>query len=149
VQHQAVECICADKKNADDSGLVALYLRSMRGVLATLIAFAVLGLAAATAVASFHVGTYSGQASGERVLFWTDTHTAHSFGWGDRNLFDNAAIEHVDGVWRFHTHSTRWQVHGHWEGNATVHGSICALDSNGTCPTEHLHHYTAQLKSPK
>jgi hypothetical protein len=149
VQHRAAGCVCADKKNAEDSGLIALYLPAMRRGLAALIAVALFGLAATTASASFHVGTYSGEASGERVLFWTDTHTAHSFGWGDRQLFDNAGIEHHDGVWRFHTHSTRWQVHGHWAGAATVQGSICALDSTGSCPAEHLHHYTAQLKSPK
>jgi hypothetical protein len=61
---------------------------------------------AASALASFHPGTYGGSASGERVLFTTDTHTAHSFDWGGRPLFANAAIEH-------------------------------------------LHHYTADLKSPK
>jgi hypothetical protein len=147
VQHRAAGCVCADKKNADDSGLTGLYLRAMRRGLAGLIAVAVVGLVAASALASFHVGTYSGEASGERVLFWTDTHTAHSFGWGDRHLFDNAGVEHVNGVWRFHTHTTRWQVHGHWEGSSSVQGSICALDSTGNCPSEHLHHYTAHLKT--
>jgi hypothetical protein len=114
-----------------------------------LIVLAVLGLGAATAGASFHAGTYGGEASGERVIFWTDTRTAHSFSWGGRNLFDNAAIEQHDGVWRFHAHSTRWQVHGHWNGSSEVQGSICALDSTGQCPSEHLHHYTAHLKSIK
>jgi hypothetical protein len=121
----------------------------MRRGFAALVAVALFGLAATMALASFHVGTYSGEASGERVLFWTDTHTAHSFSWGERHLFDNAPIEHHEGVWRFHTHSARWQVHGHWVGAVSVEGSICALDSNGSCPAEHLHHYTAQLKSPK
>ena len=121
----------------------------MRRGLAASIAIAAIGLGAATAEASFHVGTYGGELSGERIIFTTDTHHAHGFDWGGRQLFDNAAIENHDGVWRFHTHSTRWQVHGHWEGNSTVKGSICALDSSGSCPSEHLHHYTANLKSPK
>ena len=121
----------------------------MRRPLISLAAVIALGVAAAAAMASFHAGTYSGEASGERVLFTTDTHRAHNFGWGSRQLFDNAAIEHVGGVWRFHTHSTRWQVHGHWDQPGRVQGSICALDSDGSCPTEHLHHYTAHLKTAK
>jgi hypothetical protein len=121
----------------------------MRRGLATLIATVVFGLTAATAMASFHVGTYSGEASGERVLFTTDTHHAHGFTWGDRHLFDNAATEQHDGVWRFHTHTTRWRVHGHWVDGNSVAGSICALNSDGTCPAEHLHHYTAELKTAK
>jgi hypothetical protein len=120
---------------------------SMRRGLATFTILAVLGLGAAAASASFHVGTYSGEASGERVLFSTDTHHAHSFSWGTRDLFDNTAIEHIDGVWRFHTHSTRWQIHGHWDSPASVQGSICALDSHGSCSPENLQHYTAQLKT--
>ena len=119
----------------------------MRRALATLTLLAAIGLGAATAAASFHAGTYSGDLSGERVLFTTDTHHAHSFTWGSRHLFDNAAIEHVDGVWRFHTHSTRWQVHGHWDLSTRVQGSICALDSHGACSSEHLQHYTAHLKT--
>jgi hypothetical protein len=149
VQHPAAGCICADKKNGEDSGLPHGYLRSMRRGFAILIALVVLGPAAATAVASFHAGTYGGEASGERVLFTTDTRTAHGFTWGDRSLFDNAAIEHHDGVWRFHTHSTRWQVHGHWVQPNQVQGSVCALDSGGNCPAEQLHHYTAHLKTAK
>jgi hypothetical protein len=121
----------------------------MRRGLAGLIVLASLGLGAASALASFHPGTYSGSASGERVLFTTDTHHAHNFDWGGRALFDNAAIEHHDGVWRFHTHTTRWQVHGHWVHASSVQGSICALDSTGHCATEHLHHYTADLKTAK
>jgi hypothetical protein len=121
----------------------------MRRGLTGLIVLAALGLTVATAAASFHVGTYSGSASGERVLFTTDTHHAHGFNWGGRPLFDNAAIEHHDGVWRFHTHSTRWQVHGHWVEPSQVQGSICALNSDGSCPEAHLHHYDATLKSPK
>jgi hypothetical protein len=123
----------------------------MRRGLASLIVLAVLGLGlgAATAAASFHAGTYGGEASGERVLFTTDSHHAHNFSWGGRPLFDNAAIEHHDGVWRFHTHSTRWQVHGHWVGSSSVEGSICALDSHGHCSSEHLQHYTAHLKTVK
>lgn len=121
----------------------------MRRGLAVLIALAVLGLGAATAVASFRVGTYGGDLNGERVIFTTDTHHAQSFNWGGRPLFDSAAIEHHDGVWRFHTHSTRWQVHGHWVQPDQVQGSICALNSDGSCPSEHLHHYTAHLKTAK
>jgi hypothetical protein len=121
----------------------------MRRGLASLIVLAVLCLGAATAAASFHAGTYSGEASGERVLFTTDSHHAHNFGWGARQLFDNAAIEHHDGIWRFHTHTTRWRVHGHWDLPDRVQGSICALDSSGNCPSEHLHHYTAHLKTAK
>ncbi len=121
----------------------------MRRGFATLIATVVFGLAAAAAMASFHVGTYSGEASGERVLFTTDTHTAHGFTWGARSLFSNTAIEHHDGVWRFHTHTERWRVHGHWVSSTSVQGSICALNSDGSCPTEHLHHYTAELKTAK
>jgi hypothetical protein len=30
-----------------------------------------------------------------------------------------------------------------------VHGSICALDSQGHCSSEHLQHYTAHLKTAK
>jgi len=121
----------------------------MRRGLAALIVVALLGLGAATAVASFHAGTYGGDLNGERVIFTTDSHTAHSFSWGGRSLFSNAAIEHHDGIWRFHAHSTRWHVHGHWVQPDQVQGSICALDSQGTCATENLQHYTAHLKSPK
>jgi hypothetical protein len=121
----------------------------MRRGLAALIVLAVLGLSAAPAVASFHAGTYGGDLNGERVIFTTDSSHAHGFSWGGRQLFDNAAIEHHDGVWRFHAHSTRWQVHGHWVQADQVQGSICALDSNGHCAAEHLQHYTAHLKSSK
>jgi hypothetical protein len=127
----------------------------MRRTLSVLAAGAALALGAATAAAQasheplFIPGTYSGSGSGERVLFTTDTHHAHNFSWGDRHLFDNAAIEKHDGVWRFHTHTTRWQVHGHWVESNQVQGSICALDSNGHCASEHLHHYTAALKTDK
>ena len=137
------------QENCDDSGLVPLYFRAMRRALASLTVIAVLGVAAASALGSFHAGTYSGEVSGERVLFTTDSHHAHNFGWGSRRLFDNAAIEHHDGVWRFHTHTTRWQVHGHWDLPNRVQGSICALDSHGVCSTEHLQHYTAHLKTSK
>ena len=120
----------------------------MRRGLAIVTVLAALGLCAASALASFQAGTYGGHASdGGRVIFTTDTHHAHGFDWEGRQLFDNAAIEHHDGVWRFHTHSTRWQVHGHWVTSSSVSGSICALDSNGHCPTEHPHHYSAALKS--
>src|SRR4051812_49175144 len=119
----------------------------MRRGLAALIVVALFGLGAATAAASFHAGTYGGDLNGERVIFTTDSRTAHNFSWGGRNLFDNAAIEHHDGVWRFHTHSTRWQVHGHWVQPDQVQGSICALDSNGTCAIENLQHYTTHLKT--
>jgi hypothetical protein len=121
----------------------------MRRGLISLIVLAALGLTAATASASFHAGTYGGELSGERVIFTADSRTAHNFSWGGRQLFDNAPIEHHDGIWRFHTHSTRWQVHGHWVQPDQVQGSICALDSNGHCATENLQHYTAHLKSPK
>jgi hypothetical protein len=121
----------------------------MRRGLATLTVLALLGLCTAAAVASFHAGTYGGELAGERVIFTTDSHHAHNFNWGGRPLFDNAAIEHHDGVWRFHAHSTRWQVHGHWESSTTVEGSICALDSHGHCSAEHLQHYTAHLKTAK
>jgi hypothetical protein len=121
----------------------------MRRGLISLIVLAALGLTAATASASFHAGTYGGELSGERVIFTADSRTAHNFSWGGRQLFDNAAIEHHEGVWRFHTHSTRWQVHGHWVGSSDVHGSICALDSQGHCSSEHLQHYTAHLKTAK
>jgi hypothetical protein len=129
--------------------LSASNFAAMRRGLAALFAVALLGLVATTAVASFHAGTYGGEVSGEKVLFTTDSHHAHSFTWGGRQLFDNAAIENHDGVWRFHTHTTRWQVHGHWVGNASVEGSMCALDSTGQCATENLQHYTTLLKSPK
>jgi hypothetical protein len=93
----------------------------MRRGFAIVAVLAAVGFGAATAAASFHPGTYSGQASdGGRVLFTTDTQ-----------------------------HTTRWQLHGHWIGSSSVSGSICALDSDGTCPTEHLHHYTAELKTAK
>jgi hypothetical protein len=121
----------------------------MRRGLAVLFVLAFLGLGAATAAASFHVGTYGGDLNGERVIFTTDSRTAHNFSWGGRQLFDNAAIENHDGVWRFHTHSTRWQVHGHWVEPSQVQGSICALASDGSCPAEHLHHYAAHLKTAK
>jgi hypothetical protein len=121
----------------------------MRRGLAGLIVLALLGLGAATAAASFHVGTYGGDLNGERVIFTTDTRHAQGFSWGGRPLFDSAAIEHHEGVWRFHTHSTRWQVHGHWVDPTQVQGSICALDSQGVCAAEHLQHYTTHLKSPK
>jgi hypothetical protein len=149
VQHPAAGCVCADKKNADDSDLLALYFRPMRRALTLLVVLAALFLGAASALASFHVGTYGGDLNGERVIFTTDTRHAQGFSWGGRPLFDSAAIENHDGVWRFHTHSTRWQVHGHWIHSASVQGSICALSSDGTCPAEHLHHYTANLKTPK
>lgn len=111
MQHPSAECVCAGKENAEDSGLFQLYFRSMRRALISLAAVISLGLAAATAAASFHAGTYSGEASGEPVLFTTDTHHAHNFGWDSRQLFDNAAIEHIGGVWRFHTHSSgRFQL---------------------------------------
>ena len=121
----------------------------MRRGLASLILLAVLGLGAAAAAASFHAGTYGGELSDERIIFTTDSHHAHNFTWGGRTLFDNAAIEHHDGIWRFHTHSLRWQVHGHWDGPSSVQGSICALDSHGHCSAEHLQHYTAYLKTAK
>jgi hypothetical protein len=122
----------------------------MRRVLAGLIVLAVLAVGVAAAVASFHVGTYGGHASdGGRVIFTTDTHTAHGFSWDGRHLFDNAQIEHHDGVWRFHTHTTRWQVHGHWIGSTSVSGSMCALNSDGSCPAENLHHYAAEAKTGK
>ncbi len=127
MQHPAVECICAGKKNADDSGLLRVHFQRMRRGIASLIVVAVLALSAASALASFHPGTYSGSASGELVFFTTDTHTAHGFDWGGRRLFDNAAIEHHDGVWRFHTHSTRWQVHGHWVQPNQVRGSPASV----------------------
>jgi hypothetical protein len=131
--------------------MIPVFTRStfgaMRRVLITLVAIAALGLGVTSALASFHAGTYSGEVSGERVLFTTDTHHAHSFTWGTRTLFDDTAIEHVDGIWRFHTHSTRWQVHGHWDLPTRVQGSICALDSHGACASEHLQHYTAELKT--
>ncbi|HEX3563060.1 MAG TPA: hypothetical protein VHU24_09510 [Solirubrobacterales bacterium] len=122
----------------------------MRRALATLITITALGLGAGIAAAAFHVGTYGGYASdGGRVIFTTDTHTAHNFSWEGRHLFDNAQIEHHDGVTRFHTHTLRWQVHGHWVDSNNVEGSICALDSNGGCPSAHLHHYTAGAKTGK
>jgi hypothetical protein len=121
----------------------------MRRDIAILAVLAALGLTATTAVASFHAGTYGGDLAGERVIFTTDSHHAHNFSWGGRHLFDNAAIEHHDGVWRFHTHSTRWRVHGHWDSPTSVQGSICALDSQGHCSTEHLQHYTTHLKTAK
>ena len=119
----------------------------MRRGLATLIVLAAFVIGATAALASFHAGTYSGEASGERVLFTTDTRHAHGFTWGTRHLFDNAAIEQHDGIWRFHTHSLRWQVHGHWDLSNRVQGSICALDSHGHCSSEQLQHYTAHLKT--
>src|SRR5262249_29150240 len=131
VHDPAAGRICTDKKNADVSGLIALYFRGMHRGLAAPIAIAVLGLSTATAAASFHTRPYSGEASGERVPFTADTHHAHNFDWGSRQLFDNAAIEHLDGVWRFHTHSRRWRVHGHWDSATSVQGSICTLDSHG------------------
>jgi hypothetical protein len=121
----------------------------MRRGLATLIALAAFGIGAASALASFHAGTYGGELSGQRLIFTTDGHHAHNFDWGGRMLFDNAAIEQHDGVWRFHTHSTRWRVHGHWDLPTRVQGSICALDSAGACPAEHVQHYTALLKDSK
>jgi hypothetical protein len=121
----------------------------MRRGLAALIVLLVMGLGAATAAASFHAGTYGGDLNDERVIFTTDSSHAHSFSWGGRQLFDNAAIEHHDGVWRFHAHSTRWQVHGHWVQADQVEGSICALNSDGSCPAAHLHHYSAHLKTAK
>jgi hypothetical protein len=138
-----------EQENDDDSGLLRSYLRPMRSGLAGLIVLAVLGLSAAIASASFHAGTYGGELSGERLIFTTDTHHAHGFSWGGRTLFDNAAIEHHDGIWRFHSHSTRWQVHGHWADSTSVQGSVCALDSHGQCSTEHVQHYTAHLKTAK
>jgi hypothetical protein len=127
----------------------------MRRGLAALIVIGGLTLAGASAAVAFHVGTYGGSASdGGRVIFTTDTRTAHNFSWEGRHLFDNAQIErHIgdDGnaVWRFHSHSTRWQVHGHWHSRDSVAGSICPLDSSGHCATEHLHHYTADAKTGK
>jgi hypothetical protein len=138
-----------EQESAEDSGLLGVYLRTMRRALATLIALAALAIGAETAAASFHAGTYGGDLNGERVIFTTDTHHAHGFSWGGRPLFDNAAIEHVDGVWRFHTHSTRWQVHGHWVDPTQVQGSICALDSDGSCAAANLQHYTTHLKTSK
>ena len=115
-------------------------------MLTVIAAFAV---GATAAPASFHAGTYSGEVSGEKVLFTTDSHHAHGFTWGSRHLFDNAAIEHHGDFWRFHTHSMRWQVHGHWDQPDRVQGSICALDSHGHCSSEQLQHYTAHLKTSK
>ena len=124
-------------------------VRPMRRSLVVLTVLASLALGAAIAVASFHAGTYSGELAGERILFTTDSHHAHNFNWGARSLFDNAAIEQHDGVWRFHAHSTRWQVHGHWDLASRVQGSVCALDSRGHCSSENLQHYTAHLKDVK
>ena len=121
--------------------------RSMRRGLVLLTVLASLALGAGSALGAFHAGTYGGHLSDERILFTTDSRHAHNFSWGGRHLFDNAAIEQHDGVWRFHTHSTRWQVHGHWDSPTSVQGSICALDSHGHCSTEQLQHYTAHLKT--
>jgi hypothetical protein len=104
-----------------------------------------------------HVATYGGTASGGgRVIFWIDTHTAHSFSLGELHLFSNAQLEHHiaadgTGVWRFHTHSEHWRVHGHWVGPTTVHGSICNLAASPTgCPDgAHLQTYVTEAKSPK
>ena len=129
----------------------------MRRLTAAVAVIALLAAGAAAAWASPEANTYSGTASGGgRVLFWTDTHTAHSFDLQGRPLFTNAQLEHhvaADGiaVWRFHTHTEHWRVHGHWVGHTTVHGSICDLAVSPTgCPAgAHLQTYVAEAKSHK
>jgi hypothetical protein len=118
----------------------------MRRVVAAITATVALGLGAASASA-FSVGTYDGTAGGERVLFTADTHHAHNFDWGSRHLFDDAVIEKLNGVPHFHSHTTRWQVHGHWTDSQHVQGSICPLDSTGQCTREHLRTFAAALKT--
>ena len=120
------------------------------------IALLTAGVGAASAFTP-HTATYGGTASsGGRVIFWIDTHTAHNFDLEGHTLFSNAQLEHHiagDGtaVWRFHTHSQHWRVHGHWVGPTTVHGSICNLGTSpGGCPNgEHLQTYVTEAKSVK
>jgi hypothetical protein len=90
------------------------------------------------------------------VNFWIDTHTAHTFTLEGRSLFSNAQLEHhvaADGnaVWRFHTHTENFQIHAHWVGHTTVHGSICNLGASPTgCPNGvHLQTFVAEAKSKK
>jgi hypothetical protein len=128
--------------------------------LAAIVALTAALLAAGAGLAwsfSPQLATYGGTASsGGRVIFWIDTHTAHSFGLEGQTLFSNAQLEHHiaadgTGVWRFHTHTEHWRVHGHWVGHTTVHGSICNLAASPTgCPDgAHLQTYETEAKSPK
>jgi hypothetical protein len=134
----------------------------MRRLTALIVLVLSLAFGAATAQAyEPFIGSYGGYLHNERIIFSTRTIVnvitgnsieAFSFNWGGRDLFTQTPVErHVaaDGtvVWRFHTHSTRWRVHGHWEGADTVHGSICALDSSGACPDAHLYPYVANAKT--
>jgi hypothetical protein len=137
------------------SGVISSLI-SMRRLLA-IAAILLLALGAGLAWSTPQISTYGGTASGGgRVIFWIDTHTAHSFSLDDRQLFGNAQLEHhVTGegsaVWRFHTHDEHWRVHGHWVGHTTVHGSICHLSASPTgCPNgEHLQTFVAEAKSKK
>jgi hypothetical protein len=112
---------------------------------------------AASALSTPQVNTYGGTTSGgARVIFWIDTHTAHTFSVDGHTLFSNAQLEQnvaADGTatWRFHTHSEHWRVHGHWVGHTTVHGSICNLAASPSgCPHgEHLQTYVAEAKTKK
>jgi hypothetical protein len=131
-------------------------MRRLASILVLAIALLACGAGAALAF-SPHVATYGGTASGGgRVIFWIDTHTAHSFDLDGVQMFSNAQLEHHiaddgTGVWRFHTHTDRWRVHGHWVGPTTVHGSICNLVASPTgCPDgAHLQTYVTEAKSPK
>jgi hypothetical protein len=130
----------------------------MRRIIALVVAVGLLALGAAQAWAfTPQVNTYGGTSSGGgRVQFWIDTRTVHSFNFEDRGLFSNAQYEHHvaedgSGVWRFHTHSEHWRVHGHWVGHTTVHGSICNLVASPTgCPEgAHLQTYVVEAKPTK
>jgi hypothetical protein len=130
-------------------------MRRIITLAAAVVLFA-LGAAAAWAFTP-QVNTYGGTASGGgRVQFWIDARTVHNFDFEDRTLFSNAQYEHHvaedgSGVWRFHTHSDHWRVHGHWVGHTTVHGSICNLAASPTgCPDgAHLQTYVVEAKSFK
>jgi hypothetical protein len=95
------------------------------------------------------LGTYSGPAHGQLARFTLDHHgDVRDFTWGDRHIFDRAGISRQDGVWGFHIHTEKWQVHGHWTTHKHVDGTICVLDANFVCPITrpgHLIHFSAEL----
>jgi hypothetical protein len=126
---------------------------------AALLALALLGLTAAAAYASFtpQTGTYSGTSSADkRVLFTTDTHTAHGFTLDGIHIFDNAAITHHvsssgRSTWSFHSLNSHFRAGGTWTSAEGVHGSICNLQmSSNDCRDGRGHQsYSAQLKTGK
>ena len=119
----------------------------MLATIATMAMLAV-GVAAAAAAVTPHVGTYGGTSTaGHHVQFDIDTHTVHGFTLGGIQVFSNAQIDHATAT--FQSHTEHYRVHGTWTSSTEVHGGICNLHVSPTgCHDGSGHQgYTVTLKT--